>query len=138
MPIGTLDYVSTLPWNSVLNPWPQYAQLQLSAADIQGGAWLTYTLAQFNPVVSNLFYSANTEEGNYLSYDGTNWKIIAQEELDYYILTTATKAIPAGWLQGNTNWVPSEGSAENTISIMPVTTVLNPWEYRRRRTLEYV
>jgi hypothetical protein len=138
MPVGTVDYVSTAPWNDPMNPWPAYAQLQLSAADIQGGALLTYTLAQFDPALPGgaMFYSANTEEGNYLTYDDTHWKIIAQEELEYYRLLTGTRAIPQGFQQGNTDWVPVEGSDENTISIMPVTTYLTPWEYRRRRLLE--
>ena len=138
MALGTVDYVSTAPWNNALNPWPQYAQLQLSAADIQGGAWLTYTLLQFDPLTPEIFYSAGTEEGNYLTCNGTEWKVIAQEELDYYILTTAIRALPAGYKQGNTGWIAVEGSQVTSISIMPVTTVLTPWEFRRRRSLEYV
>jgi hypothetical protein len=141
MPIGTVDYTSTAPWNDPYNPWPAYAQLQLSAADIQGGAWLTYTLTQFDPALPGaaMFYSANTEEGNYLTYDGSYWRIIAQEEIAYYYYESPVRNIPAGYQQGNTwGWESDMGSEVNTLSIIPVTTSLNPWEYRRRRLLEII
>jgi hypothetical protein len=140
MPIGTVDYVSTLPWNDSMNPWPAYAQVSLSAADIQGGAWLTYTLVQFDPTLPGaaMFYSANTEEGNYLTYDGTYWRIIAQEEYAYYYYESPVRGIPAGYKQGNMAWESDMGSEANTLSIIADTTVLTPWEYRRRRLLEIV
>ena len=140
MTIGTVDYVSTAPWNDPYNPWPAYAQLQLSATDIQAGAWLTYTVWEFEPTTAGggpfISYTAGTEEGNYVRFINGIWQIIAQEELTYYELPTVVRAIPAGWKQGNTNWIVVEGSMEDTLSIIPVTTSLNPWEQRRRRLLE--
>ena len=141
MPIGTVDYTSTAPWNDPYNPWPAYAQLTLSATDIQSGALLTYTLTEFNPNALNggyMFYNAGTEEGNYVQFISGIWQIIAQEEFTYYELPTVVRAIPAGYKQGNMNWDAVEGNFESSISIIPVTTSLNPWEYRRRRLLEYV
>jgi hypothetical protein len=138
MPIGTVDYISTAPWNDPANPWPAYAQLQLSATDIQSGALLTYTTFQFDPVAQVISYSAGTEEGNYIQYYSGIWNIIALEEFTYYELPTAVRDIPAGYKQGNTDWQTNEGNFETSISIIPVTTSLNPWEHRRRRLLEIV
>ena len=138
MPIGTVDYISTAAWNDPFNPWPAYAQLQLSATDIQAGALLTYTLIYFYPNQPVMLYSAGTEEGNYLGFSGNYWYITAQEELTYYELPTVVRAIPAGYKQGNMNWDAVEGNFETSISIIPVTTSLNPWEQRRRRLLEIV
>lgn len=138
MPIGNIDYVSTLPWNDPYNPWPAYAQLTLSAADLTVPSD-TYVLYDFNPVAGTVNYNGIASDGNQVLYlDGGDWVIYDDSHGVMYTLTTARRSIPAGWLQGNTDWVPSEGSAENTISIIADTSVITPWEYRRRRLLEYV
>ena len=142
MPIGSVDYISTIPWNDATNPWPAYAQLQLSATDIQSGAWLTYTVFSFEPTTAGggpiISYTAGTEEGNYVQFSNGIWQIIALEEYTYYDLPTEVRAIPAGYKQGNMDWQANEGNFETSISIMPVTTYLTPWEHRRRRLLETV
>jgi len=140
MPIGTVDYVSTAAWNDPMNPWPAYAQLTLSAADLTVPSD-TYVLHAFNPNASPLItYSGVASDGNqslYLTDDGV-WRILDDAAGDLYTLETTRRDIPAGWLQGNTNWAPFHGDAENTISIIADTTVLTPWEYRRRRLLEII
>ncbi len=140
MPIGTIDYVSSAAWNDPMNPWPAYAQLTLSAADLTVPSD-TYVLHSFNPNETPLItYSGVASDGNqalYLTDDGV-WRILDDAAGDLYTLETDRRGIPAGWLQGNTNWAPFHGAAENTISIIADTTVLTPWEYRRRRLLEIV
>ena len=137
MTIGTVDYVSTAPWNDPTNPWPAYAQVSLSAADINP---VILTLESFYPDVKSVLYANyDATTVSLLMYDDTveftPW-MIQNDGNDYYKCDTITRAIPAGYLQGNTNWQPIDGAFENTLSIIPVTTSLNPWEYRRRRLLE--
>ena len=136
MPIGTVDYVSTAAWNDPYNPWPLYSQVSLSAADIDP---VILTMNVFQPDVKSVSY-ANDDAGVYFymfdNVEFTPWVIMNNGD-DYYQLDTIIRAIPAGWVQGNTNWQPLNGGSENTISIIPVTTSLNPWEFRRRRLLEY-
>jgi hypothetical protein len=136
MPIGTLDYVSTAPWNDPYNPWPLYSQVSLSAVDINP---VILTLESFDPDNGSVTY-ANYEAVPipilYMS-SGALWTV-QNDGNDYYYLNTTTRAVPAGWLQGNTNWDSVGGEDVNTLSIVPVTTWLNPWEFRRRRLLEYV
>jgi hypothetical protein len=146
MPVGTIDYVSTVPWNDAFNPWPQYAQISLSALDANlnaSGAPLIMQLSEFNPAAGeqdNWLYESLNQEGDtvFLSYNSSSNEVLLYDGNvgPYYALTTTTRAIPAGWLQGNENWAPVEGSQETTLSIVPVTTVLTPWEFRRRRLLE--
>lgn len=128
-----IDYVSTAPWNDPMNPWPAYAQLTLSAADLTVPSD-TYVLNVFNPNDALLVnYNSVATDGNQLlqlTEDGV-WRIYDDNVGIMYTLATARRGIPAGWLQGNTNWTPIEGSAENTISIIADVTYLNPWEKRR-------
>ena len=147
MPIGTVDYVSTAIWNDAFNPWPQYFQVSLSAADANlnaSGVPLIMQLVEFDPTEGeqNWVYASQNHEGDQVSmtYNTSNNLVtISDGNLGtYYTLETTVRSIPAGWLQGNTNWAPSEGSEEGTISIIPDITYLNPWEYRRRRLLEII
>lgn len=133
-----VDYNSTSNWNDPYNPWPKYSQVKISASDIQGGALLTYNLITFDPTASSVFYSANTESGNYFAFGAGTWYVIAEEELNYYTLATTTRTIPGGWVQGNTSWISPEGDAVESLSIIPVTTSRTPWERRRKRLLGYI
>ena len=143
MPIGSVDYISTIPWNDPANPWPAYSRLMLSAGDydLGGGAMMTYDLITFQP--QNAFawsYQSTTAVDGVLAtlvYENDTVSIVWDGDV-YYDLTAIRKDIPAGWIQGNENWAPHEGSLETSISIMPVTTYLTPWEHRRRRLLETV
>ena len=136
MPIGTVDYTSTAPWNDPMNPWPAYAQLTLSAADLTVPSD-TYVLYTFDPVAGAIQYTSLATDGNQVLYlDGGIWTILDDSIGVMYTLTTARRSIPAGWLQGNTGWEGDNGSEATTISIIADTTVLTPWEYRRRRMLE--
>ena len=136
MPIGTVDYVSTAAWNDPFNPWPAYAQVSLSAADIPP---VILTLTNFDPPGTvDYLNDAVAEQPALIRLNNPDGWLIMYNGDDYYELDTITRAIPAGYLQGNVDWQPINGSAENTISIIPVTTSLNPWEFRRRRLLEYV
>lgn len=133
--MGTVDYTSTAPWNDPYNPWPAYAQVSLSAADIEP---VILTLTNFDPGIPQVDYLNDAvAEQPLLIKISTGW-LIGYNGDDYYQLDTITRAIPAGWVQGNTNWQPIQGNHEVTLSIIPITTSLNPWEYRRRRLLEYV
>jgi hypothetical protein len=146
MPIGTVDYVSTAAWNDPMNPWPAYFQVSLSAADTNlnaSGAPLIMQLTEFDPLAvgeQQWVYESQNAEGDAvaMTYNTSNNLVTISDGNvgSYYALETTVRSIPAGWKQGNTMWIPVEGTMEDTLSIMPVTTYLNPWEYRRRRLLE--
>ena len=152
MPIGTVDYVNAAPWNDPFNPWPAYAQLSLSAADTNlhtaAGAPLIMELVEFDPELTNDFnwhYSSVNAESDTVHmifykdmFNAPFTLTISDPNVNYYYITTANRSVPAGWLQGNLNWMVDGGSDVTTLSIAPVTTWLTPWEFRRRRLLEYV
>ena len=148
MPIGNIDYVSTAAWNDPFNPWPAYFQVSLSAADTNlnaSGAPLIMQLNEFDPVAvgeQQWVYESQNAEGDavFMSYNsGSNSVEILDFNVGtYYSLATTVRAVPAGWKQGNTMWITVEGTHQDTLSIVPVTTYLNPWEFRRRRLLEIV
>lgn len=140
MPIGTVDYVSTAPWNNPYNPWPAYSRVSLSAIDsnLGDGVIQTLNLVYFDPVSQYLAYSNKALGAGQqidLELGGTTWAVKYDGD-SYYVLPDVALAIPAGWVQGNTNWQEYDGSNATSLSIVPVTTYLNPWEYRRRRLLE--
>jgi len=149
MPIGTVDYVSTAPWNDPFNPWPAYAQVSLSAVDAtlnNDGNAKILTLVSFDPYA----YLNEAPVWTYESADGVQLILdlfasivsVFAAPTNYYALTpTQNRGIPAGVVQGNDTWSVApgyEGADVSTLSIMPVTTYLTPWEFRRRRSLEYV
>ena len=136
MAIGNIDYVSTKPWNSVLNPWPQYSRVSLSAIDLNLGAGVmqTLNLIVFDPVGQYALYSDGQQIE--LELGGTTWTVKWDGDA-YYALNDAARAIPGTKAQGY-DWQEPGGDNADTLYIAPVTTWLNPWEYRRRRALEYV
>jgi hypothetical protein len=153
MPIGSVDYVSTDAWNDPYNPWPAYAQLTLSAADTNlhtgAGAPLIMELIEFYPGPGdehNWVYASLNAEGDTVfmrfnkdMYNAPFTLNIQDSNGTFYYLTTANRSVPAGYVQGNTAWIVGDQGADVTsLSIVPVTTWLNPWEQRRRRSLEYV
>lgn len=139
MPIGTVDYTSTAAWNDPYNPWPAYSRVSLSAIDANLGAGVlqTLNLVYFDPVSLYLVYSnkaLGAMEQIDLELNGTTWAVKYDGD-SYYLLYDAARAIPAGRAQGY-DWQEPGGADANTLYIAPVTTWLNPWEYRRRRLLE--
>jgi hypothetical protein len=147
--MGTVDYVSTLPWNDPANPWPQYFQVSLSAAEI---SLRTFTLVSFDPNAAAFGQpTAHYEDdnGDYrLDYDasgqyygnGASWNVWSNmiEDLLYF-KTTLIRAIPFkaagvadGWEAGGS------GTDQSILYMQPDVASLNPWEYRRRRLLEIV
>jgi len=159
MPIGTVDYVSTLPWNDTRDPWPQYSQITLSAADTDASgliapAGVIYDLQYFDPVVPTAYPTGGAVTCYYrnLSYDlvllkdatvgiPNNWYIYDENAEEFYYQSTRfLKNVPYV-NPGNVGsaWrAYGSGTKLSSLYIAPVTTSLNPWEYRRRRTLEYV
>ena len=141
MPIGTVDYVSTAPWNDPMNPWPAYSRISLSAIDTDLGAGVmqTLNLVFFDPVNQYVTYSNKAlgamEQIN-LELNGTTWAVTYDGDPQYQLAGVTSRGIPAGDVQGNYNWEAVDGDDAATLSIVPVTTWLNPWEYRRRRLLE--
>ena len=146
MPIGTVDYVSTAPWNDPTNPWPLYSQVSLSAAEF---SLRTFTLISFDPNAEGVAARYEDAAGDYfLDYDATGmihgndqaWTVYDPQNQDtLYYKPTLVRAIPAKVVGVADGWVAGgSGTDETTLYIQPVTTWLNPWEYRRRRMLEMV
>jgi hypothetical protein len=161
MPIGTVDYTSTAPWNDPFNPWPKYSQITLSAADTftPGGtdyiapAGVIYDLQYFNPVIpttypnggANACYYRNPGYSLVLFKDveggPQNWYLFDENDEVYYYQSTRTRKDVPYVNPGNVGsaWrAYGYGTKLSSLYIAPVTTSLTPWEYRRRRLLEYV
>ena len=149
MPIGTVDYRNTAPWNDPYNPWPACSRLMLSAADYRlgGGVPFAYDLDYFVPT-TEIGATAWSYTSIDYTYDGLQTTLIlskdsvsdasytAQVKFDndtyYYVNGMIRKDITAGYVQGNTLWQADNGDDPATLSIIPVTTWLTPWEHRRR------
>jgi hypothetical protein len=138
MPIGTVDYISTAPWNDPFNPWPACSRLTLSATDVNlgEGVMQTLNLIVFDPVGFGVGYAVYSNkplgEGQQIELElqGTTWAVKYDGDTFYY-LPNAARAIPAGKAQGY-DWQEDNGGDAASLSIVPVTTWLNPWEHRRR------
>ena len=143
MPIGSVDYISTVPWNDPKNPWPACSRLTLSAEDygLGGGAMMTYDLITFQPQETFVWaYQSTTAVDGVLAtlvYEFDTVSIVWDGDV-YYYLTAIRKDIPAGWIQGNEMWQVDAGDNQASLSIIADTTYLTPWEQRRRRLLEIV
>jgi len=165
MPIGSVDFISTAPWNDPMNPWPAYAELLLSGTVTlsddgnvisfsriltlnvmnptpgAAGGPVGYRVAYVNPdsastsamtvrflpapsrwIISILDYPAGGGRGG--GYNATK----RTEMRDVPYIYNADDF--AGWVVG----IGSGGP----VTMVPVTTSLNPWEFRRRRLLEIV
>lgn len=159
MPIGSVDYISTTPWNDPLNPWPAYAQICINGTVIGDGdehvmtvnnvvlpmtlfapvtppsnAYVQYgTGGYVNGVQVNLLYAIN-DVGWFLGIDDGDSVFTAYND------TPLRKNVPYIYVAGQSgNWYQDTGvGGLNTITIIPVTGVLTPWEHRRRRLLEMV
>jgi hypothetical protein len=170
MPIGTVDYVSTAPWNDPLNPWPQYAQVLLSGTVITDGdkeisfSNKVLTLTIMNPyavypqqhvlyqgVYQNPGTAVNSTIDLYNStiYLSNSWTLNIVDNpvgapgtsSGYTAINpqTAQKDVPYIYTAGQTNgWFNYNGTGINSVTLVPVTTNLNPWEHRRRRLLEII
>ena len=144
MPIGTVDYTSTTPWNDPYNAWPAYSQVSLSAVEF---SLRTFTLVSFNPDTDAVAVVAHYEDaaGDYfLDYDATGgqygnevaWTVYNAQTSDVlYWKATLIRAIPAKVAGVADGW-EAQYNEGLELYIQPVFTSLNPWEYRRRRLLE--
>jgi hypothetical protein len=155
MPIGTVDFVSSQPWNDAFNPWPQYSQVKVGISGTPGSEY-TCTLNAFSPLQGvdySLIYVPELSAVNAFYYDDASTSAMAFQEsqganfwfishpLGTYVANNAARALPSKQAGGAYGWIiyPGyEGSSANVnnLYIVPVTTALNPWEYRRRRLLE--
>jgi len=150
MPIGTVDYVNAAPWNSPTNPWPQYAQVTLSASNF---SLSVFNLTQFNPEASVgykfctytdpnninriLYYDNGNEFTNQTAWIvdvGTVFPVLRKT---YYKITN-DKGVPSKSAGVADGWTSSPAGTEDSLYIQPVITSLTPWEFRRRRLLEII
>jgi hypothetical protein len=162
MPIGTVDYTSTAPWNDPLNPFPALFQVCVSgmALDDAGDPFYAnnevLSMTYFNPlsVIENTggvtcrFASADNLWQLDLNvvqmpdYDaGLEWVLNYLEgaTAQYTNYPTMSRGVPYKTLIGtNQGWIDNVGTGIEGLLILPVTTALTPWEFRRRRLLEYV
>jgi len=154
MPIGTVDYVSTAPWNDPFNPWPAYTTIPMvSSFYIQP---VTLKLSEFNPTEnlentpgacikysgdSNVAVCLLYQEGIGNSWDG-RWVITRDEDVSYAFPDTGEYESPfkrdlpaklagAAYAWGNEN----DGYVETLQISAPDLNSLTPWERRRRWNL---
>ena len=155
MPIGTVDYVSTLPWNSTMNPWPLYSEVQVDEYDGNDLIFSdTLPLSVFDPVTDRYNIGGTTFNLMYAKYIGSDLvtllyglsSIIPVFLDNYWLYSNAvtdnvsvknntSRAIPMKSVGESAGWFFGDMSV---VAITPVYAQLNPWEYRRRRTLEYI
>lgn len=130
-----IDYVSTIPWNDPVNPWPGYTQYVLSASNIPV---ITVDMngvnGKFNPLQADDPSVAYVNGAGYYLY-GVNdefgalwtWQIIIPGSgAPYYTSYTLIKD-PARVV-----------FTQGRVIITPVLSAVAPWEQRRRRLLEIV
>lgn len=137
MPIGTVDYTSTAPWNDPMNPWPRFAQVTLSASDIVP---VTLPLKQFDPEAAGggsypfVTYQNGSMYPVLVKLATTTWGVLSGDV--NYALTTTSRDIPQKTAGVTGGWTRAfEGNAAS-LYIAADTSVITPWEYRRRRLLE--
>ena len=161
MPIGTVDYVSTRPWNDPYNPFPAWFQVSLSGMVLDDGAVPIYannevlSMTYFNPLSVLEYQSYVCRFANaaatwqldlvvvsFPSYnDGVVWQLDCFDgnSAQFGYGPTMSRSVPyktqIGTAQG---WYDTTGTGIEGLLILPVTTALTPWEYRRRRLLEIV
>jgi len=138
MPIGSIDYVSTAPWNDPYNAWPRFAQVTLSASDI---ALATLPLRQFDPNVAGngsepfvTYANAGNSYPQLVKLSSTLWGVLCG--VVAYGLTSDIKDIPQKTVGTDGGWTKIGGGSVSSLYIAADTSVITPWEYRRRRSLE--
>jgi hypothetical protein len=153
MPIGTIDYVSTLPWNDATNPWPQYSRIALSGMIVDDNDDPVYVN---NVVLDMTLFDPSISDGNTMcayESDSSSWTLLCSNDgmgialfalttnagagLQYNRVNSASRAIPAKNVVGAgtaaaQGWDNSYGVSMDGLLILPVTTYLTPWEHRRR------
>jgi hypothetical protein len=138
MPIGTVDYTSTAPWNDPVNPWPRFAQVTLSASDIP---LTVIPLKTFKPNAAGggsdpfVIYQNGSAEPTLALLSTTLWAVTYTGSV-VYGLTTSTRDIPQKAVGTNGGWEKVGGGSVSSLYIAADTSVITPWEYRRRRSLE--
>ena len=157
MPIGTVDYQSTAPWNDPYNPWPAYSQVSLSGTIVDDEGDPVYV----NDVVLDMtLFDPSIPDGEamcaYVISDPYSWTITcsmngiggaiyqlttnAGAGLQFNRENSASRAIPAKNTVGAgtaaaQGWQGNVGVSMDGLLILPVTTALTPWEFRRRWAL---
>ena len=159
MPIGTVDYTSTAPWNDPMNPFPALFQVSLSGMILDDGNVPIYvnnevlSMTYFNPLsvienTSSVCRFANDTGTwhmdlavmSFPSYnDGIEWQLNCFDgnTAAFTYGPTMLRSVPYKTLVGTAQgWADVTGSGIDGLLILPVTTALTPWEFRRRRLLE--
>jgi hypothetical protein len=159
MAIGTVDYVSTAPWNDPFNPWPSTASVVVSGNGASGeGIPFSFVNVEL-PMTHFALPEVNGPAGqDIIIYGSGALKLygiynarsaLYVWELGYYISSSDLFRLVSGSpvtkkdipfiLNANNlgTWYADDGSTTG-LTIKPVYAVLTPWEYRRRRLLEYV
>ena len=146
MPVGTVDYTSTAPWNDPLNPWPIYTQMLmtgsvLSEQDNTLNMNTILTLDAFDPLGAPgspypgaLYSGTQAGFGNIIViYDTQNfsgWGItittpdFSDTYFGYALVNTRDIFKYYEW-----PWAWDDGSG--LPSMTPVLSSVAPWEKRR-------
>lgn len=122
------DYVSTDPWNDPTNPWPNWADITIGAADI---STQVFTLSVFNPNTPNVqYYSA--PGGTYrLTFDGLRWRIY-NNSTSLYTLSTTARTLPtvSPSLSASVGFTKDNGTDVSTLVATPGEDI-TPYTFRR-------
>jgi hypothetical protein len=62
------DYVSTLPWNDPLDPWPVYSQLLVTSVGESSTETAVYSLSVFQPTSPGLFSIFTSPPEQFIMY----------------------------------------------------------------------
>jgi len=154
--MGTVDYISTAPWNDPFNAFPQYAQVSLSGMVVDGDGTPRYAnnevlpMTYFNPLSTikntNVVCRFASADGIWqldLSvvffpyYDGNQWVLDCFDgDGAQFSYDTMSRSVPCKTLVGSDQgWQIISGSGIAGLLILPVTMALTPWEHRRRWAL---
>lgn len=148
-----VDYISTAPWNDPYNPWPVYNSCVVSF--LSSGVAFTKTLNMyaFDPYATDDVYAGYESDvpawpvvkleyykdvNNFWQLGMTNSNVYLQ---NYYRLFTDTRSLPNKQTGSAYAWTPVATDGNISISSVSIQSVMSdwtPWEYRRRRLLEYI
>jgi hypothetical protein len=123
------DYISTDPWNDPYNPWPNWSDITIGAADISSQ---TFTLSVFNPNTPNVQYYTAPGGTNRLVFNGSTWRIYNNNNTSLYVLSTTARTLPTitPKLSGTIGFSKDNGTDASSVSATPGTDI-TPYAFRR-------
>jgi hypothetical protein len=145
----SVDYANPAPWNDPYNAWPATLQVYVSSYSVSPKILTMNTFDPYAAVTKINFAGAGGNVAGQLAYVNMagimTWTVGSPFILGGVAsYATGARQLPVcyaggpviAW-QGDDFFGPSEAQLA-AITIKPVLSAVAPWEFRRRRLLEYI